>query len=137
MKAISQFVPISKPKSQHRPNSEIQHKLNCIHTIRRQAKTRPSSHNIAKLEAAEQSLSLTMENAKHSYKTSLIQNFPSTKPNKIFKYISALKSDDKTPSCMYLENTNATTDKDKAKLLNHYFFRYTLTLLTSYLQFMK
>ena len=42
--------------------------------------------------------------------------------NNIYKDISALKSNDKIPSCVYLKNTNVTTDEDKAKLLNHYFF---------------
>jgi len=129
--AISQFVPVSKPKPQHRPkwfNSEIQHKLNCVHTIRRKTKTRPSPHNIAKLEAAEQNLSSIIENAKHSYETSLIQNFPTTKSSEIFKYISAIKSNDQIPSCMQLDSSTATTDEDKAKLLNHYFFSvYTHT----------
>ena len=62
--APSWFVLISKPKSHCRPewfNFEVQHKLNCIHTIRRKTKARPTPHNTAKLKAAEESLSLTME----------------------------------------------------------------------------
>ena len=62
--AVSQFVPISKPKSHCRPKwfiSEIQHKLNCIHTIRRKTKVRRTPHNTVKLKAVEESLSLTME----------------------------------------------------------------------------
>ena len=84
LEATSKFVPTSKLKPQHRPkwfNSEIQHKLNCIHTLRRKTKARPSPQNISKLEAAEQNLSTTMENAKHSYKASLIHNFSFTKSN--------------------------------------------------------
>ena len=63
--AASQFVPISKPKSHCRPkwfNSEVQHKLNCIHTIRGKIKARPTPHNTAKLKAAEESL-WKMQNA--------------------------------------------------------------------------
>ena len=86
------------------------------------SKARPTPHNTAKLKAAEESLSLTMENAKRSYEATLVQSFSSTKSNKIYKYISTLKSNEQIPSCMYLNNTTVTTDKDKAKLLNHYFF---------------
>ena len=85
--AASQFVPISKLKSHCRPiwfNSEVQHKLNCIHTIRRKTKARSTPHNTAKLKAAEESLSLTMETAKRSYEASLVQSFSSTKSNKIY-----------------------------------------------------
>ena len=62
-----------------------------------------------------------METAKHSYEASLIQNFPSAKPNKIFKYLSAIKSNNQIPSHMYLGNTS-TTDEDKTTLLNQYIF---------------
>ena len=90
----------------------------------KETKTRPTPHNSysAKLKAAEESLSLTMENAKRSYEASLVESFSSTKSNKIYKYISALKSNDQIPSCVYLNNTTVTTDEDEAKLLNHYFF---------------
>ena len=63
--AASRFVPISKPKSHFRPkwfNSEVQHKLYCIHTMRRKTKARPTPHNTAKLKAAEESL-WEMQNA--------------------------------------------------------------------------
>ena len=76
--AASQFAPVSKPKLQRRPkwfNSEIKHKFNCIHTIRRKTDTRPTPHNTAKLKAPEKNLSLTMENAKRSYKASLVELF--------------------------------------------------------------
>ena len=116
--AASRFVPISKPKSHCRPNwfnTEVQYKLNCIHTIRRKTKARPTTHNTAKLKAAEESLSLTMENAKRSYEASLVQSFSSTKSNKIYKYISALKSNDQIPLCIYLNNTTVTTDEERPK----------------------
>ena len=118
--AVSQFVPVSKPKLHCRPkwfNPKVQHKFNRIHTIRRKTKVKPTPYNTAKLKAAEENLSLTMENAKRSYEASLVQSFSSTKSNRIYKYISALKSNDQIPSCMYLNNTTVTTDEERPNYL--------------------
>ena len=59
LEAIHQFTPSCSPDTGPtvaRPRwftQEIQNQLNCVHTIRRKARTRPTPINISKLNAAE------------------------------------------------------------------------------------
>ena len=105
LEAVHQFTPCVRSRSQYRPrwfNSEIQHQLNCIHTMRRTARAKPTQYNITKLETAEQQLSLDIQKAKQSFESSIIQNLQSN-PTKVYKYISSIKSESQIPSSVYLE----------------------------------
>ena len=124
LEAVHQFTPCVRSRFQYRPrwfNSEIQHQLNRIHTMRRTARAKPTQYNITKLETAEQQLSLDIQKAKQSFESSLIQNLQSN-PTKVYKYISSIKSESQIPSSVYLETCSSSLDEDKAKLFNHYFF---------------
>ena len=54
--------------------SNIRHKLNRIHYLRRKAKNRPMDYVFAKLELAESELQADMVHAKSKYELSLIHD---------------------------------------------------------------
>ena len=70
----SKFVPAittscSSPKWF---NSKIKHNLNCVHTLRRLAKKKPSTTKLIKLKEAEDKLQQLMYSTKQEYELSLI-----------------------------------------------------------------
>ena len=74
---VHKFTPFTRRRSHSRPRwftPDIQHQLNCVHTTRRKARTKPTSINISKLNAAEHQLSANMQKAKLSFESSLLQN---------------------------------------------------------------
>ena len=109
LEAVRQFTPCVRSRSQYRPrwfNSEIQHQLNRIHTMRT-ARAKPTQYNITTLETAEQQLSLDIQKAKQSFESSIIQNLQSN-PTKVYKYISSIKSESQIPSSVYLETCSSS-----------------------------
>ena len=56
LEAVHKFTPFTRRRSHSRPRwftPDIQHQLNCVHTTRRKARTKPTSINISKLNTAE------------------------------------------------------------------------------------
>ena len=124
LEAVHKFTPFTRHRSHSRPRwftPDIQHQLNCVHTIRRKARTKPNSINISKLNTAEHQLSADMQKAKLSFESSLLQNLH-VNPTKVYNYISSIRLENQIPLSVYLGSSNSNLDEDKAKLFNHYFF---------------
>ena len=91
--AMNIYIPKKQHHSQNRPQwftSEIQHHLNKIHTQRKKARQNPSEHNKCNLKVAEGILQQLIVSARHSYESTLIDQFSQSNSNKIYKFISAL-----------------------------------------------
>ena len=122
--AIHNFAPTVKPRCRQTLKwftSQIRHRLNCIHSLRRKAKSRPSPHYLAKLKNSESQLAEEIQSAKLSYESNLVQDFATINSNKIYKYMNSLLKHDTIPPIMHHESSEAFSNKDKASLFNQYF----------------
>ena len=111
--AISQFVPKTCSRQNPRPrwfNSQIQHQLNKVHTLRRRCATNSTPHLSCRLASAEAKLSEAMTMAKHDYESHLIQDLDAKNCSKIYKYISSLSlaRSYQLPDIMYLDKTQVS-----------------------------
>jgi len=103
--ATQTFVPQFLVRKKEYPKwftPTIKHHLNCIHSLRRKFKTKPTDILKQKLQSEEDSLQALMEEAKTDYESKLINNFGSSNNNLIYKYISALSNSSSLPQQMYL-----------------------------------
>ena len=122
--AIHNFAPTVKLRCRQTPKwftSQIRHQLNCIHSIRRKAKSRPSPHYLAKLKNSESQLAEEIQSAKLSYESNLVQDFATINSNKIYKYLNSLLKHGTIPPIMHHESSEAFSSKNKASLFNQYF----------------
>ena len=111
MSAIVRFVPVIHLSKKHgnQPawfNSKIRHKVNCLSTLKRRYKRKPSSSLGSKIDEKQTSLSLQLEQAKSNYVCNIV-NSSSVQPasGKLFSYIQSLaKSDSSLPQKMVLDN---------------------------------
>ena len=124
--ATQTFVPQFLVRKKEYPKwftPTIKHHLNCIHSLRRKFKKKPTDNLKQKHQSEEDRLQALMEEAKSDYESKLINNFGSSNnSNLIYKYISALSSSSSLPQQMYLHTNTAISDRDKAKLFNNYFY---------------
>ena len=121
---ILQFVPKTCSRRYPHPkwfNSEIQHQLNKVHTLRHRCRNNLSSSLSSQLYESEARLSEAMVTAKLNFESQLIQDLATNNSSRIYKYISTLSSNRQLPSIMYLDNTQAYTSSDRAQLFNQYF----------------
>ena len=123
--AIHLFTPRVSSRSHERPKwftSDLRHKLNCVHSLRRKQSKKPSANLQIKLADAELSLQKDMITAKAAFESSLIHNFATTNSNKIFKYISSVNKSCTLPTTMCFKDISESSDKGIAQLFNNYFF---------------
>jgi len=121
---IQAFVPQFLVKKKQHPKwftPAIKHRLNCVHSLRKKCKKKPSDNLKLKLQAEEDNLQVLITEAKSEYEAKLINNY-SANNNLIYKYISSLSKIDGFPPQMHLGTDTATCDQDKAELFNSYFY---------------
>ena len=85
--ATHTFVPQFVVKKKEYPKwftPTIKHRLNCLHSLRRKFKKKPTDTLKHKLQSEEDSLQSLMEEAKCDYETKLIHNFASSNSLKTF-----------------------------------------------------
>ena len=122
--AVSQFVPKICPRKHPRPkwfNSEIQHHLNQVHTLRRRYRSKPSTNLLSQLSLAEAKLSDEMFAAKHGFEAQLVWDLAVSSSSKIYKYISSLSISHQLPSIMHFNDKQASTSFNQAQLFNQFF----------------
>ena len=105
----------------------IRHLIKCCRSIRRSVTTWSTPSLVAKLERLQSVLQSEIKVAKQDYESYLIMQFALSRNPEIFHHIKRLTSWSQFPSQMYLESTIATSDRDKATLLNNYFFSVFLS----------
>ena len=104
-------------------NSEIRHKLNCLHTTRRHFKMHPTPFRHQKLQQEETNLQLQMESAKLAYERKLVLNLSSRNSQQLYSYLHELSSTNANPTSVYPLNssTPTTNDLQTAEAFNQYF----------------
>ena len=98
----------------------IRHKLNCVHTIRRQSRKNPSNAILRKLETAENELQSLIQSAKDNYLENLTTSFQHD-PKKLYGHLKQLNQNKIKPNHI-VENGNVLAHpREKAESFNKYF----------------
>ena len=121
------FIPKVRLRTRQRPkwiNSSLQHLINCVRSLKRKHKSRPTPLTLNKIKLCEQTLSQRLVLAKHEYESNLISKFALSSNSKIYQYLHSITRKCSIPPRICLNNTIATSDKGKASLFNCYFFQY-------------
>ena len=102
----SKFVPAitTNSSSPRWFNSKIKHDLNCVHTLRRLVKKKPSTNRQIKLKETENKLQQLMYSTKQEYELSLVS---AGNTKKLYSYLHHLSSNATIPTCMF--DSNSTT----------------------------
>ena len=122
--AINLFVPKIFVRDSQDPkwfNSEIQHLLKCLCSMRRKFKAYPSQYREDKIKDFEVLLQHKREEAKSAYESKLIKSLQSHGSPAIYSYIRSLSTHKAFPSVMNLNTKCAVTDEEKAYLFNEFF----------------
>ena len=120
--AMSMFIPkIVLGRHQYPKwfDSDIRHHLKCLQTLRRKYKSHPSQQRKIKINFSEKELQLKMSNAKSKFENKIIDSLQSGQPSSLYSYI---RSQNRIPPVVNLDNSCAVTDYDKASLFNQYFY---------------
>ena len=138
--AINIYIPKKQHQSQNRSQwftSEIQHHLNKIHTLCKKARQNPLEHNKCNLKVAEDIIQQLIVSARHSYESTLTDQFSQSNSNKIYKFISSLTSSRFIPPNMSLDSNTfnelmdslsiSTQFLPRVPLLNHQLWIVQLT----------
>ena len=102
-------------------NSDIRHHLNCLRTLRRRNKSRPSNNLMRKIQISEELLKLKMTQAKSNFESKLIESLQSGTSSNIFRYIRNIVSYNDLPVSMSLDSACLSSDPDKASAFNQHF----------------
>ena len=81
LKAMSSNIPNFKLQPHQYPkwfSPELQHKLKCLHAIKKQYKLSPISHNLDPLNHAKAQFQLDIDSTKSNYEANLIHSLPIT-----------------------------------------------------------
>ena len=99
----------------------IQHQLNRIHSLRKQYKRNPFSHNSHHLSLAEHQLQCDILDARANYEGRLVTEFSFSNDSRVYHYIKSLSGQNKLLDVMYWGSDSASTAAGKANLFNEFF----------------
>ena len=119
---MNMFIPVAPIhyNKQHTWfNSDIQHHINCLRTLRCKLNKNPTNNNLVKYDNSTNPLH---SSAKDNYESRLIISFANTNNSKIYKYIRSVSKSSSIPSTMYSNSTSANTELEKANIFNDYFY---------------
>ena len=125
--ALSLIIPKMYVKHRKCPkwfNSDIRHYLNCLRTLRRRNKSRPSNNLMRKIQISEELLKLKMTQAKSNFESKLIESLQSDTSSNIFRYIYIrnIVGCNDLPVSMSLDSACLSSDPDKASAFNQHFY---------------
>ena len=122
-RACEIFLPnISLPRKTYPKwfDATIRHKLNCVHTIRRHSRNKPSSTIIKKNKTPENDLQSSIESAKDNYLENLTSSFQND-PKKLYGYLKQLNQNNIKPNHIALNGNVICHQREKAESFNKYF----------------
>ena len=128
--SISLFMPQVKVSSRLFPvwfHSGVRHQLNRIHSLRKQCKRNPSSHNSHHLSLAEHQLQCDILDARANYEGGLVTEFSFSNNSRVYHNIKSLSGQNKLPDVMYWGSDSASTAAGKANLFNFLMSSFTLS----------
>ena len=117
------FVPMVRLHSKQRPKwitANLQHQLNCLHSLWKRMIRRQDPTASTRLEQAKQLLHEELMIAKSAYESKLVQELAFSNSSKIYKYLHSLSSNSSIPSNIRLGSQPTSTISNKASLFNHY-----------------
>ena len=104
LRSISLFTPQVKVRSRLFPvwfHSGVRHQLNRIHSLRKQCKRNPSSHNSHHLSLAEHQLQCDILDARANYEGRLVTEFSFSNDSRVYHYIKSFSGQNKLLDVMY------------------------------------
>jgi len=78
--------------------------------------------NLDRIKVAEEKLHITIQQAKANFEANLVCTFAFCNDSKIFQYIRNITKSAFIPAEVYLDDSSATLDTDKATLFDRYFY---------------
>ena len=102
-------------------HSGVRHQLKRIHSLRKQCKCNPSSHNSHHLSLAEHQLQCDILDARANYEGRLVTEFSFSNDSRVYHYIKSLSGQNKLPDVMFWGSDSASTAAGKANLFNEFF----------------
>ena len=122
---MSLYIPKMLVKRRRDPiwfNSDIRHQLKCLRTLKRRYRFHSTPQRENKIHQLEDSLQRKLILAKSNYETRLVESYQTSNCSKIFTYIRSISNQNVLPSTLYLDDTHAISDIEKASLFNFYFY---------------
>ena len=121
-RACEIFIPKITPLKTYPKwfDASIRHKLNCVHTIRRQSRKNPSNTTLRKLETAENELQSLIQSAKDNYLENLTTSFQHD-PKKLYGHLKQLNQNKIKPNHIVENGTVIVHPREKAESFNKYF----------------
>ena len=115
------------PSSSHQPRStppwfthEIRHYINCIHSLCRRHRRRPTSTLVSHITALESLLITQIDSAKSAYKSNLAASFHSN-PRLLYRYLRHFSCTPSIPECVSYNSVYASNTHSKVDLFNSFF----------------
>ena len=102
-------------------DSNIRHRLNCLHTLRRKYNSHPTLHTLLKIKLLEEHLQTEVSSAKSAFESNLLKSLQSNDCTKVYSYIRSVTGQNTIPRCLHFNCMSADSDQDKATLFNRYF----------------
>ena len=123
LNACTLCIPKVKLRAYQPPKwftSEIRHRLNCIHSLRRRAKKHSTTYLSAKLISEERELENLMIRSKIEYEAKLLNDKPYCS-KRVYRYLHSVSKHSCIPQSVFLGDITAHTPTEKAHLFNQYF----------------
>jgi len=123
--AIDLFIPKIRSNQHHYPKwftSDLKHQLNRLRTLRKKLRSHFTLQQLQKLITAEEAFQLSLNQAKSSYESGIINQYVRSKNPKIYQYIKSITKSSSLPSILKYNQLTVNTDLDKANVFNKYFF---------------
>ena len=118
------FIPKVRIRRRQFPvwtTPNLRHLLKCLKSLRRKCSRSPTPGNLTKLQALEERVQTEFSTSKALYEKNLIQSFAGKKDSKIYSYITSVTGNRTIPPTVFLDNTSASSDVERATLFNSYF----------------
>ena len=99
--SVNQFIPKFPVKHTHQPkwfNSDIRHKIKCLHTLKRKCINHPTDSTKVKLNNLQMELQSVITEAKSEYESNLALAYVHSNNSRIFQYISNIKGNNRYPT---------------------------------------
>ena len=119
------FIPKIRTRSSQFPKwytSNIHHQIKCLRSLRKKYKSHHTDSNLTRIKVAEDKLQTSIQQAKANFEANLVHNFAYNNDSKIFQHVRNITKSASFPATVFLDDSSATQDIDKATLFNSYFF---------------
>ena len=100
----------------------------CLRSLRKKYKSHHKISNLNRIKAAEDNLQNSIQQAKVNFEANLIHTYAFCNDSKIFQHIRNITKSVSIPATVFLDDSSATQDIDKATLFNSCFYSRNIYL---------